>query len=291
MIPPSFEYERASDIGHAIKLLARSGGEAKILAGGQSLIPLMRFRLAEPALLIDISRLRDHAYVRENGTLQIGALTKEAELERSALLKQRYPILVDASSHIGDPLIRNLSTVGGNLAHGDPANDHPAVMLALRASVLVRGSAGERTIAIDDLFVDTFTTSLKADEIITEIRIPKAAARSGAAYLKLKRKVGDFAIAGVAASVTLDEKGKVTAVGIGLTNVGGTPIRAKRAEAALKGQAFDDKSIAKAAAEAAAESEPATDLRGPAEYKRDIVRVLTARALRKAHDRATRGAR
>ena len=291
MIPPPFEYERASDIAHAIKLLAASKGEANILAGGQSLIPLMRFRLAESALLIDISRLRDLAYIRENGELRIGALTKEAELEHSAMLAQRYPILVDASSVIADPLVRNLSTVGGNLAHADPANDHPAVMLALRASVVVRGSAGERTIAIDDLFVDTFTTSLKAEEIITEIRIPKAAARSGAAYVKLERKVGDFAIAGVAASLTLDEKGRVATVGIGLTNVSAKPIRAKRAEAALKGQAFDDKWIAKAAAEAAAESEPVTDLRGPAEYKRDIVRVLTTRALRKAHDRAMGDAR
>ena len=251
----------------------------------------MRFRLAEPALLIDISQLRDHAYVRENGTLQIGALTREVELERSALLGQRYPILVDASSVIADPLVRNLSTVGGNLAHGDPANDHPAVMLALGATVVVRGSAGERTIAIDDLFVDTFTTSLKADEIITEIRIPKPAARSGAAYLKLERKVGDFAIAGVAAAVTLDEKGRVTAAGIGLTNVGATPLRAKRAEDALRGQVLDDKSIANASVEAAAASQPVGDLRGPADYKRDVVRVLTARALRKAQSRATGGAR
>ncbi len=291
MIPAPFEYELASDIAHAITLLAASKGEAKILAGGQSLLPLMRFRLAEPATLIDISRLRDLAYIRENGDLRIGALTREADLEHSTMLAQRYPILVDASSVIADPLVRNLSTVGGNLAHADPANDHPAVMLALRASVVARGQAGERTIAIDDLFVDTFTTSLKPDEIIIEIRIPKAAARSGAAYLKLERKVGDFAIAGVAASLTLDEKGKVTAIGIGLTNVGGTPIRAKRAEDGLKGQALDEKSIAQAAAAAAAESQPVTDLRGPAEYKRDIVRVLTARALRKARERATGGAR
>lgn len=290
MIPAPFEYELARDIGHAIQLLARSGGEAKLLAGGQSLIPLMKLRLSQPSLVIDLGRIKDLAYVREDGDLRIGALTRETDLETNAMLRQRYPILVDTTAVIADPLVRNLATVGGNLAHADPANDHPATMLALRASVVVRGPKGERVIPIDELFVDTFTTSLTDGEILTEIRVPRAAARSGGAYVKLERKVGDFAIAAVAAFVALDDKGQVTVAGIGLTNVGPTAIRAEKAEEALRGRAPDEKAITQAAAEAAAAAQPAGDSRGPADYKRDVVRVLTARALRKAVARAKGGA-
>jgi len=290
MIPASFEYELARDLGHAIQLLSSSGGEAKLLAGGQSLIPLMKLRLSQPSLVIDLGRIKDLAYVREDGDLRIGALTRETDLETNAMLRQRYPILVDTTAVIADPLVRNLATVGGNLAHADPANDHPATMLALRASVVVRGPKGERVIPIDELFVDTFTTSLKGDEILTEIRVPRAAARSGGAYVKLERKVGDFAIAAVAAFVVLDDKGQVTAAGIGLTNVGPTAIRAGKAEEALRGRAPDEKAITQAAAAAAAAAQPASDSRGPADYKRDVVRVLTARALRKAVARAKGGA-
>ena len=289
MIPASFEYEAARDLTHAIQLLSASGGDAKLLAGGQSLIPLMKLRLAQPASLIDLGRIKDLAYVREDGELRIGALTREADLETSALLRQRYPILVDTTAVIADPLVRNLATVGGNLAHADPANDHPATMLALRASVVVRGPKGERVIPIDELFVDTFTTSLKDDEILTEIRIPRAQPRSGGAYVKLERKVGDFAIAAVAAFVALDEKGQVTLAGVGLTNVGATAIRARKAEEALLGHQPDEKAIAQAAAAAAAAAQPASDSRGPAEYKRDVVRVLAARAMRKAVARAKGG--
>ena len=289
MIPAPFEYELARDIGHAIQLLAKAGGEAKLLAGGQSLIPLMKLRLSQPSLVIDLGRIKDLAYVREDGDLRIGALTRETDLETNAMLRQRYPILVDTTAVIADPLVRNLATVGGNLAHADPANDHPATMLALRASVVVRGPKGERVIPIDELFVDTFTTSLKGDEILTEIRVPRAAARSGGAYVKLERKVGDFAIAAVAAFVVLDDKGQVTAAGIGLTNVGPTAIRAGKAEEALRGRAPDEKAITQAAAAAAAAAQPASDSRGPADYKRDVVRVLTARALRKAVARAKGG--
>ena len=291
MIPASFEYEVARDVAHAIELLTTSGGEAKLLAGGQSLIPLMKFRLTQPARLIDLNRVPDLAYVRESdGELRVGALTREAELEASRLVRERYPILADTAAVVADPLVRNLATVGGNLAHADPANDHPATMLALRASVVARGPKGERVILIDEFFVETFTTSLAPDEILTEIRIPKYAPRSGGAYVKLERKVGDFAIAGVAAFVALDEKGIVSTAGVGLTNVGPTAIRARRAETALRGRAPDEKTIAQAAAEAAAEAQPVSDLRGPADYKRDIVRVLAARALRKAVARAKGGA-
>ena len=180
---------------------------------------------------------------------------------------------MDTTRVIADPLVRNLATVGGNLAHADPANDHPATMLAVRASVVARGRNGERVIPIDDFFVDTFTTVLGADEILTEIRIPKPAARSGGAYLKLERKVGDFAIAGVAAMIALDEKGKVAAAGIGVTNAGPTAIRSRKAEEILRGQSPDDKTIAAAAAAAASEAKPWSDLRGPAEYKVDVRKV------------------
>ena len=289
MIPARFEYQAARDLPHAFQLLAQGGGEAKILAGGQSLIPLMKFRLAQPRALIDISRVDGLAYVKENGELRIGALTRECELEENAAIRTRYPILADTVAVIADPLVRNLATVGGNLAHADPANDHPATMLALRASVVARSAKGERVIPIDELFVDTFTTSLKPDEILTEIRIPKPVAKSGGAYLKLERKVGDFAIAGSAVYVVLDASGKVTSAGIGLTNVGSTAIRATRAEAALVGTTADEKAIAAASQAAAAESQPSSDLRGPVEYKRDIVRVLTARAIRRAVARAQGG--
>ncbi|MEK6227621.1 MAG: xanthine dehydrogenase family protein subunit M [Chloroflexota bacterium] len=290
MIPASFEYAVARDIADAIQLLASSGGEGKVLAGGQSLIPLMKFRLAQPALLIDINRVAGLGEIRENGELQIGALVRENDLEANPIVRQRYPILVDTAAVVADPLVRNLATIGGNLAHADPANDHPATMLAVRASVVVQGPKGERVIPIDELFVDTFTTSLAPDEILTQIRIPKPAPKSGGAYLKFERKVGDFAIAGVAVMLTLDANGKVARAGIGLTNVGPTAIRAGRAEDVLTGQTPDDKTIAEAASRAAAAAEPVSDLRGPAEYKKDVVRVLTQRAIVKAVARAKGGA-
>ena len=289
MIPASFEYEVAKDVAHAIELLASSGGEAKVLAGGQSLIPLMKFRLAQPALLIDINRVAGLSGIRENGELQIGALIREADLEKNAIIRQRYPIIADTAAVVADPLVRNMATIGGNLAHADPANDHPATMLALRASVVAQGRKGEHVIPIDDFFLDTFTTALRPDEILIEIRVPKPAARSGGAYLKLERKVGDFAIVGVAAMVRLDESGKIAAASIGLTNVGLTAIRARRAEETLRGQAPDDRAFAAAGAAAASESQPVSDLRGPADYKRDVVRVLTQRAIRKAVARAKGG--
>jgi carbon-monoxide dehydrogenase medium subunit len=289
MIPGKFEYQLARDLPHAFQLLAQGGGEAKLLAGGQSLIPLMKFRLAGPRTLIDLNRIEGLAYIKENGDLRIGALTRESELETNAAIKARYPILLDTAAVIADPIVRNLATVGGNLAHADPANDHPATMLALRASVVARSAKGERVIPIDELFVDTFQTSLRPDEILTEIRIPRPAPKSGGVYLKLERKVGDFAIAGVAVYLTLDDRGAVKTAGIGLTNVGSTALRAKKAEAALVGNMPDDKAIAAAAQAASGESQPTGDLRGPAEYKRDVVRVLTGRAIRHAVARAKGG--
>jgi aerobic carbon-monoxide dehydrogenase medium subunit len=292
MIPAKFEYHAAVDVSEAISLLGSYGDEAKLLAGGQSLIPLMRFRLAQPAHLIDIGRIGELAYVREgDGWLAIGALTREADLEGSPLVAERYPILADASSVVADPLVRNLATVGGNVAHADPANDHPAVMLAVRAEVVAEGPRGRRTIAIDDFFVDTFTTALEQDEVLVELRVPRAQPSSGGAYLKLERKVGDYAIAGVAAHVVVNPRGGLDQVGIGLTNVGPTPLRATRAETALLADGLDEASLRRAGALAAEEAEPVDDLRGPAEYKRAVVRTLTVRALRRAMERANGGVR
>jgi len=288
VIPGSFDYLVAGSVPEAVALLEQHGDDAKILAGGQSLIPLLRFRLAAPSVLIDINRVPDLEYIQEtDGTLHIGALTREAELDASDLIRNRYPILRDTASVVADPVVRNWATVGGNLAHADPANDHPATMLALGAQVVAVGPGGQRVIPIAEFFTDsTFETTLRPNEILTEIRIPAPTAHSGGAYFKLERKVGDYAIAGVAAYITLDDNGNLTYAGIGLTNVGPAPIKARDAEQALLGKPLDDAAIHHAAALAAAAAKPTSDLRGPAEYKRDMVRTLTVRALRKAQARA-----
>ena len=290
MIPAAFEYHAPTSIGDATALLARLGADAKILSGGQSLIPLMKLRLAGPQHLVDINRIPDLAYIREaDGFLRIGALTREADLEDSDVVRSRYPLLYDTCKVIADPLVRNLATIGGNLAHADPANDHPATMLALGAEVVVAGGKGRRTVPIASFFTGPFTTSMEANEILVEVAIPVPAARSGGAYLKLERKVGDFATVAVAAHVALSASGTCDQVGIGLTNVGLTPIKATAAEAALRGQRPDDATIKRAAQLAADASDPGEDLRGSVEYKKDMVRVLTGRALRKAVERAGGG--
>jgi aerobic carbon-monoxide dehydrogenase medium subunit len=290
MIPAAFAYHAPASIADATALLAQFGDDAKVLSGGQSLIPLMKLRLATPQHVIDINRIPDLAYIREaGGVLAIGALARESDLEESEIVRMRYPILLDTSKVIADPLVRNLATVCGNVAHADPANDHPSTMLALGAEVVAVGRKGERRIPIDGFFVGPFTTALSPDEIVTELRIPAPPSRSGGAYLKLERKVGDYATAGVAVKITLSANGTCERAGIGLTNVGPTPINARRAGEFIRGKRPDDAVIKQTAQLAAEESEPESDLRGPAEYKRDLVRVLTARALRKALARAGGG--
>jgi len=289
MIPPAFEYLRPATIPEAIALLQQHGDDAKILSGGQSLIPMMKLRIARPAYLVDINRIPGLSYVKEEGGfLKIGGLTREAELEASPLVRSKYPILLDTAHVIADPQVRNLATVAGNLAHGDPANDHPATMLALGGQIVATGLRGERIIPIEDFFVTLFTTALQQGEILTEIRIPSPPAHSGGAYFKLERKVGDFATAAVAAQVTLDGSGAVQKVGIGLTNVGPTPIKAKKAEDFLRGEKMDAASIAQAAQFAADEAQPSSDLRGPAEYKKGLVKELAKRALSRAAERAAK---
>jgi carbon-monoxide dehydrogenase medium subunit len=243
--------------------------------------------LAQPAYLIDINRIGGLAYIREEGGwLRIGAMTREAELDASDLIRTRYPLIADTARLIADPLVRNLATVGGNLAHADPANDHPATMLAIGAEVVANGANGERAIPIAEFFTGLFATALDANEILTEIRVPMPQPGSGGAYVKLERKVGDYATAAVAAQLTLDQAGTCMYVGIGLTAVDAVPVKAVRAEAALRGQAPTDEAIRAAALIAAEECDPTADLRGPVEYKRAMVRELAKRALTKARERA-----
>jgi carbon-monoxide dehydrogenase medium subunit len=287
MIPGKFSYHAPASVPEAIALLGEYGADAKVLAGGQSLIPLMRFRLAQPGHLVDINRIDGLSYVRaDDDGLRIGALAREANLEAEPAVAQGYPLLADAIAVIADPLVRNLATVCGNVAHADPANDHPAVMLAYRAEVVAEGPNGRRTIPIDDFFVDTFVTALAPDEVLVELRIPAPTPGSGGAYQKLERKVGDYAIAGVAVQLQLNDTGEVIKAGIGLTNLGPMPIRAVAAENSLIGRIPDEEALGAAADLAAAAADPVGDLRGPADYKRAVTRTLTLRALRTALERA-----
>ena len=287
MIPSAFDYHAPGTLEEAIALLQQHGEEAKVLSGGQSLLPLLKLRLGFSTQLVDIGRIPGLAYIREeDGVLRIGGATLESALERSELIQSKYPILYDTAIVIADPLVRNRATVGGNLAHGDPANDHPATMLALGADIVATGSGGERTISIDEFFTGLFTTALAQDEILTEIRIATPPAKSGGAYVKLERKVGDFATAAAAAQVTLGNGGEIERVGIGLTAVGPTPIEATEAEGFLRGKNPDADTIAEAARLAGEAASPRADRRGSVEYKRQMSRVLTGRALAKALERA-----
>src|SRR5467141_2626607 len=231
MIAAAFEYRAPASLDDATALLARLGEDAKILSGGQSLIPLMKLRLSSPPHVVDINGIPGLSYIREGGgVLAIGALTRESELEESEIVRARYPLLHDTCRVIADPLVRNLATIGGNLAHADPANDHPAAMLAAGAEIVAAGRGGERRLPIESFFTGPFATALKADEILTEIRVPVPTVRSAGAYLKVERKVGDFATAAVAVQITLAANDLCSRIGIGLTNVGLTPIKAGKAE-------------------------------------------------------------
>jgi carbon-monoxide dehydrogenase medium subunit len=287
MIPAAFDYHLPATLDEALALLARHGDNAKILAGGQSLLPMLKLRLAETRVLVDIGRVPGLEYIKEEGgSLRIGAGTRESALERSELIRSKYPILRDTAEVIADPLVRNRATVGGNLAHGDPANDHPATMLALGATVVARGPKGERTIPIEKFFTGIFSTALAPDEILTEIRIPVPPPKSGGAYRKLERKVGDFATAAAAVQLTLGGGGEIAQVGIGLTGMGDVAIKAIDAESYLKGKQAKPVAVTEASRLAAAATEPTADRRGTVEYKREMARVLTERALRLAIQRA-----
>jgi carbon-monoxide dehydrogenase medium subunit len=291
LIPPSFEYYFPATLSEAISLLQKSGEDSKILAGGQSLIPVMKLRLGSPSHLIDINRVPDLSGIRESdGVLRIGAMTRMAELETSTLLKSKYGIIHDAAMHIADPLVRNLGTAGGNISHADPANDLPATMLALDAEFHAIGPNGPQKFRAQEFFVDSFTTALSHDQILTEIQIPAYRPGSGGAYMKLEKRVGDFAIVGVGVQISLDNQGNVSQAGVGLTSVGPTAIKATQAEDYLKGKSISDENVLLTAGKMASEqSSPVADLRGPADYKKEMVKVFTIRALRRAHQRAVGG--
>jgi carbon-monoxide dehydrogenase medium subunit len=286
--PAKFEYADPATVAEALDcLVEHADDDVKVLAGGQSLIPLMKLRFARPGYLVDINRIGELRGVRPaDGGLRIGALVREAELEADLEAGRRFPILHDASRVIADPVVRNLATVGGNLAHGDPANDHPAVMVALEASIVARGPEGVRTIAAADFFPGLFETALAPTELLTEIRIPAPAPGTGSAYVKFERQAGDYAIAAVAARVTVDAAGAVGDARLVYTGVGERPQRAEAAEQTLIGQALTPETGRAAASAAAARLDFDDDLRGPAAYKRRVAIAVTERALRRAADRA-----
>jgi carbon-monoxide dehydrogenase medium subunit len=268
VIPAAFSYARADSVDEAVALLAEHGDDAKVLAGGHSLLPLMKLRLATPSVLVDVGRLTELSYVRDAGDhMAIGGLTRHRDVETDALLQRHVPLMSAAAAEVGDPQVRHRGTLGGSLAHGDPASDLPAVVLALRGSIVVRGREGERVIAADDFFQDFLETALEPDELITEVRLPKTEG-AGWAFEKFNRRAQDWAIVGVAAV------GGATP-GVALVNMGSTPVRAEGVEAALR----DGASPADAAALAGDGTEPPSDLNASPEYRQHLARVLVGRAL------------
>jgi carbon-monoxide dehydrogenase medium subunit len=287
--PASFEYLAPGTLEEVLSLLGERGDAAKVLAGGQSLIPLMKLRFASPEALVDINGIAGLDQLEEDqGGLRIGTLVRHAACERSELLHGRFQLLGDAAPQISDPIIRRRGTVGGSLAHADPQGDWGAVMLAARAEVTARSATGTRTISIDDLLEGPFTTTLAPDEILTEIRVPDPGPRASGTYLKLERKVGDYATAAVAVQVSLDN-GTIAQAGIGLTAVGPRNLRAAEAEETLRGAEPNDQVIEEAARLAAEAASPSNDVRGTAEYKRNVIRVFTERGLKKAIEQAKAG--
>jgi len=289
MLPAPFEYHAPKTLDEALDLLDQLGDEGKVLAGGQSLIPLLKLRFASPAHLVDINRIKELDFIEErDGTLRIGPLFRHKAAERSSLLASRYQVMADAAPQIADPIIRNRGTIAGSVAHADPSGDWGTVLLALDADLVLRSKSGSRTVKVRDFFSGPFSTALQPTEILSEIRIPVARAQTGGAYLKLERKVGDFATVAVAVHLQMDD-GKVGSAGIGLTAVGPQNIKAERAEAALNGARLDDSTIKEAATLAAEAAEPKADHRGSVEYKRNVVRVFTERGLKRAYERARGG--
>jgi carbon-monoxide dehydrogenase medium subunit len=288
MIPRPFEYHAPTSVEAALALLATHGSEAKLLAGGHSLLPMMKLRFADPAHLIDLNRINSLKGIRlEGNELRIGAMTCENDLIWSPLLAQHCPLLVETARLISDPQVRYRGTIGGDISHGDPGNDHPAVMLCLGASFVLNGGGGERVVPADGYFLGTYTTAIEPDEIMTEIRIPVPAKDSGSCYAKLKRKTGDFATAATAVLLKLDGD-VVLDVSIALTNVGATALKATDAENSLRRRPLTESAIVEAARLAMSICDPVEDLRGSVEYKRAMAGEMTLRALRTAAGRAKR---
>jgi carbon-monoxide dehydrogenase medium subunit len=287
MIPPQFDYVRPASLDDALRILSEREGEAKVLAGGYSLIPLLKLRLAQPGLLVDLRDVGGMSGITETDDwLVIGAKTTHATIQEVGSEGDRYPFLADVAGGIGDPQVRNWGTIGGSVAHADPASDWPAALIALRADIVARSGSAERVVNAREFFLDTFVTALEPTEILTEIRIRRRPRNAGAAYDKLERKAGDFSTAGSAAVVDLADDGSIRSVGIGLTGVAETPFAATDAEAVLAGQRPSDDLFRAAGAAAGAQSRPVSDIRGPVEFKRAMAAEMTVRALRRATQRA-----
>ena len=286
MIPASFDYHAPRSLGEAVSLLSSLGSDARLLAGGHSLLPMMKLRFAQPAHLVDLNGIADLRGIREEGaTLVVGAMTTEAELLASPIVRNKVPLLAEGAASIADPQVRNKGTVGGDISHGDPGNDHPALMMALDAAFVLTGPKGQRTVKADGYFLGLFSTQLAPDEILTQIRIPIPPAGTGWSYQKLKRKTGDFATA--ASAVVLQMKGTAVAgVAIALTNVGATALRARAAEAALIGKPINAATLDEAARLAMSICEPTADQRGDVAYKTAMCGEMTRRALQAAAARA-----
>ena len=283
MIPAAFNYEAPTTLDEALTLLAANPDDAKILAGGHSLLPAMKLRLAQPALLVDIGRIKDLAYIREDGDqILIGAMTTHYQLESSALLKQICPLLPDCASHIGDVQVRNKGTIGGSVAHADPAGDWPAAVIALGAQMVAVGPNGERTIKADDFFVDMLTTALSADEILRELRVTKPSGRFGHAYQKVRHPASGFAVVGVAAALRLGQDGSCESASVGITGVASKAYRAGAVERALQGQTLNDETIAAAASHATDGVDANSDLYASEDYRRHLASVYTRRAIQAA---------
>jgi carbon-monoxide dehydrogenase medium subunit len=286
MLPSRFDYHRADTLDEALGLLATHGDDAKVLAGGQSLIPMMKLRFAYPGHLIDVNRVPGLDQIAEqDGELRIGALVRHNQLAASEVVKAGYPTIAATAPQIADPIVRNLGTIGGSLSHADPAGDLGSTMLAVGASVVLTSKTGERVVPISEFLVDTFTTSARPDEMLTQIRVPSPGARSGGTYLKLERKVGDWATVGVAVALTMTN-GTIGRAGLGLTGVGLKNIEPTDAEASLAGAAPTDEAFAEAGRLAAAAASPVSDVRGPEEYKRHMIEVFVRRGLAQARDAA-----
>lgn len=290
MYPAEFDYAAPSSVAEAVALLQQSNGDAKILAGGHSLLPMMKLRLAQPPLLIDIGRIPGLSGIeRTDGTLRIGAMTTETEIQDSEIVRQACPLLAETAAVIGDPQVRNRGTIGGTLAHGDPAADMPAAFLALEGSVTVVGPSGERTIPAGDLFIDMMTTALGADEVLTSVQVPVQPPRTGSAYEKFANAASGYAITGVAAIVTLDTSGACSDARIAITGAGSTATRATAVEDALHGKRLDDATVAAAAAHAAEGLSLMGDLHASEDYRAHLARVCTRRAVQRAAARAATG--
>jgi carbon-monoxide dehydrogenase medium subunit len=286
-VPAIFDYHPAKTVDEAIALLQEYGDEAKILAGGHSLIPSMKLRLSQPEHLIDISKIDGLSYIREEyDKVIVGATTTYARIERSDLLRQNFFLLADAASIIGDQQVRNRGTIGGSIAHSDPAADMPGVVLALKGEVVVQGPKGQRAISADDFFVDTFTTALQPDEVLIEIRFAKLPAHTGTNYEKLENKASHYAVAGCASVITLDHDGTCIAASVTITGAAVRTVRASAVEAALLGKKLDAATIAEAASHAADGMELISDIHGSTEYRRQMSVVMARRSIAAAIERA-----